>query len=434
MDGTVEHDRRHERHQDRQQERQQQRNQNGAPTAIPVQRDRRWHPASWHGLPVAQRPPWPDQDELAEASRRLRELPALTTSRDVARLRARLAEVAAGRGFVLQGGDCAEPFGPEGVAAARARQTTLHELAGRLERWMGVPVVRVGRLAGQFGKPRSTATEVVDGRELPSYRGSIVNGPEPTEAARRADPRRLVAAYGAAADVMAELGRLPGPDRLWTSHEALVLEYEQALTRPNQDTGTWSLLSTHFPWLGERTRQLDGAHVEFLSGLDNPIGAKVGPTATPDDLVRLCERLDPHREPGRLTLIARLGAGQVAARLPPLVAAVRAAGHPVVWMCDPMHGNTIRTASGVKTRLVGDIAFEWAGFTEVLLEAGEWPGGVHLEIGDEDITECLGAGGPTDEAALPTAYRTLCDPRLSVPQAHQVLTEVRQLLPTPLTA
>nr|WP_307860124.1 3-deoxy-7-phosphoheptulonate synthase [Actinokineospora baliensis] len=396
----------------------------------------RWQPGSWRGLTVDQRPPWPDQDELAEASLRLRGLPGLTAAGEAAALRARLAEVAAGREFILQGGDCAEPLGVEGVIAARARHGALHELADRLRTWLGVPVVRIGRLAGQYGKPRSAPTEVVDGRELPSYRGDIVNGAEPTEAARRPDPQRLLRAYDSAAAVVAELRRLPGPDRLWTSHEALVLEYEQALTRRDPETGTWTLRSTHFPWLGERTRRTDGAHVEFLSGLANPIGAKVGPTATPDELLRLCERLDPGREPGRLTLITRMGAGAVAEVLPPLAAAVRAAGHPVVWMCDPMHGNTIRASSGVKTRLVGDIVFELARFTEVLLELGEWPGGVHLEIGDHDITECLGAGGATEPSQLLKAYRTLCDPRLSVPQAHQVLTEIQQLLaaPAPVTA
>ncbi|GAA2974073.1 3-deoxy-D-arabinoheptulosonate-7-phosphate synthase [Actinokineospora diospyrosa] len=373
---------------------------------------------------------------MAAAARRLRGLPGLTTAGDVAALRARLAEVAAGREFILQGGDCAEPLGAEGIVAARARQAALHELADRLQAWLGVPVVRIGRLAGQYGKPRSAPTELVNGRELPSYRGDIVNGVEPTEAARRPDPRRLLRAYDSAAAVVAELRRLPAPDRLWTSHEALVLEYEQALTRHDPETDTWVLRSTHFPWLGERTRNTDGAHVEFLSGVANPIGAKVGPTVTPDELLRLCQRLDPQREPGRLTLITRMGAGTVATALPPLVAAVRAAGHPVVWMCDPMHGNTIRASSGVKTRLVGDIVFELARFTEVLLEPGEWPGGVHLEIGDHDSTECLGAGGPTDPSQLLKAYRTLCDPRLSVPQAHQVLTEIQQLLaaPAPVTA
>ena len=438
-----------------------------------------WHPAVWRGLPIRQQPPWPDTDEVAAVCDRLAVRQGLTTPHDIRNVLAALARVQAGDAFLLQGGDCAEPFGPEAVVGARAKHRALGGIAERISTRLDLPVVTVGRIAGQFAKPRSQPVERVDGLELPVFRGLMVNGPGPNPAERTPDPHRMLCGYYTAQAVLHELSSLAhstaqtfvpqvwdarsaralphGPDRahehdgslrsilpgygrtrwsaeagwqhtgLWTSHETLILDYEEPLTRRDPLTGEWFLLSTHLPWIGDRTRQTDGAHVAFLAGISNPVACKIGPSAGPDDTVRLCERLDPFRRPGRLTLICRMGASRIRERLPALVSAVRRAGHPVVWVCDPMHGNTTTTATGLKTRHLKDMLDEVTGFFEVLRALGEWPGGVHLEMAGTDVTECVGGSRVTDEAGLTQAYHTLCDPRLNDEQALMLADMVAKL-------
>lgn len=406
-----------------------------------------WSPSTWRGSVAAHQPDWPDSCELTGARLRLASAPPLTTPEDVRSVRRALAEVASGRAYVLQGGDCAEPFGVAARRGALAKDNVLGALSERISHALDVPVLAIARLAGQFAKPRSEPTEVIKGEEMATFRGLAVNSPDPNRAQRVPDARRMVAGYHAARAVLSELrglARRRAPaligeslgsagDRygrthrdgdlrwrhngVWTSHEALLLDYEEALVRRDPGTGAWYLGSTHFPWIGERTRATDGAHVAFLAGIANPIGCKIGPGATPKDVVALCARLDPHREPGRLTLICRLGADRVRTLLPPLVHAVRDAGHPVVWMCDPMHGNTRITAAGVKTRHLDDITGEAAAFHETLRDLDQWPGGLHLELAGEDVTECLGGSRVPDEAALTRRYTSLCDPRLNNEQA-----------------
>jgi 3-deoxy-7-phosphoheptulonate synthase len=399
-------------------------------------------------------------------------LPPLATPTDVDALLDSLRKVQAGAGFLLQAGDCAEPFGSEATLGADRKHRLLGLMATMISRRTDLPVVTVGRLAGQFAKPRSQPTELVDGRHLPSFRGLIVNGAEPNEIARRVQASRLFDAYHTSHEVFEELRRLSrqsvhrsiadaaasGPrspwwahapavlsttkrpygqttgqggywhhNGLWTSHEALILDYEEPLTRRDEATGRWYLTSTHLPWVGYRTNNADAAHVAFLSGVANPIACKVGPNTDPAELIRTCARLDPDRIPGRLTLISRQGNMMVRERLPQFVRAVRAAGHPVVWMCDPMHGNTVKTLFGLKTRYYDDIVDELRGFFDVLLELGEWPGGVHLEVAADDVTECVGGGGPA-LADLPSAYRSLCDPRLNDEQSLRFAAEIADLL------
>lgn len=415
-----------------------------------------WHPSGWHSRPTSQQPDWtgPRIGWVREA---LFGLPALVTMTDVDALHTQLRQVQAGLGFILQAGDCAEPFGSEATQGAGRKHDLLGRMATSISAHTGLPVVTIGRLAGQFAKPRSQPTEIVDGRQLPSFRGLIVNGAEPNEAARRVDASRLFDAYDTSRDVFTELARLTGgPSRvdgadeppvlctsapyghtveqdgfwrhkgLWTSHEALILDYEEPLTRRDPDTGRWLLASTHLPWVGYRTNHADAAHVEFLSGIANPVACKVGPDTDLDELLRTCARLDPGRVPGRLTLISRQGAKNVRERLPEVVRAVRRAGHPVVWMCDPMHGNTVKTPFGLKTRYYDNIADELRGFFDVLGDLGEWPGGVHLEVAADDVTECV--GGTTRLADLPSAYRSLCDPRLNDEQSLRLAGEIKELL------
>ncbi|WP_226967237.1 3-deoxy-7-phosphoheptulonate synthase class II [Streptomyces phaeolivaceus] len=438
-----------------------------------------WHPPAWRGLPIRQQPQWPDPDEVAAVTDRLALLPALTTPSDVRSVLAALARVQNREAFVLQGGDCAEPLGPAAVTGARDKHRVLGAVAERVSTRLDLPVVTVGRLAGQFAKPRSAAVEEVAGRSLPVFRGLTVNGPEPDEEARTPDPYRMLSGYHTARNVLRELAALAhetagsfaprawdpaaarealwnrseeaAPDGslrslvhgygqtrwtedrgwrhtgLWTSHEALLLDYESPLTRQDPVTGEWFLLSTHLPWIGDRTRQLGDAHVEFLAGIANPVAVKIGPSAEPADIVRLCERLDPYRRPGRLTLICRLGARELRGRLPALVTAVRGAGHPVVWMSDPMHGNTTATGTGVKTRHLKDMLDEVTDFFEVLRGMGEWPGGVHLEAAAAEVTECVGGTRVTCEAELGAAYESLCDPRLNNEQLTTLADMVAKL-------
>ncbi|MFD6533820.1 3-deoxy-7-phosphoheptulonate synthase [Streptomyces sp. NPDC060184] len=378
----------------------------------------------WRALPARQQPDWLDDPQLEPVRELLSTKPALVTRDEVTTLHALLAEVAQGRFQVVQAGDCAEDPAECGAGPVGHKADLLDELAAVMSARSGRPVLRVGRIAGQFAKPRSQPVEEVGGRQLPVYRGHMVNRPQPDARARRPAPSRMVGCYDAAASALDAL-RLRGmadgaapSTQVWTSHEALVLDYELPLLRRNRD-GRLLLASTHWPWIGERTRQADGAHVRLLAAVDNPVACKVGPSADPDDLVRLCELLDPDRTPGRLTLIARMGAEAVTERLPPLVSAVRAAGHPVSWLSDPMHGNTVTAPGGVKTRRVDAIVREVVGFQDAVVSAGGVAGGLHLETTPYDVTECVADGSGDDR--LDGAYTTLCDPRLNPWQARDVL-------------
>jgi 3-deoxy-7-phosphoheptulonate synthase len=438
-----------------------------------------WSPSSWREAPAAHQPVWPDEPRAEAARAELQGLPPLVFAGEARSLTAALAEVSAGRAFLLQAGDCAESFRDFTAVSIREKLKILLQMSAVLTYGAAFPVVKVGRIAGQFAKPRSSPTEE---NGLPSFFGHLVNDDAATAEARRPDPQRMVRAYhqsaatlnllraftkGGFADLtqvhawnqefvasspegrryealageieralrfMAACGiDLSRADSLhqvdvWTSHEGLVLDYEQGLTRRDSLTGDWYDCSAHMLWIGERTRQPDGAHAEFFAGVHNPLGVKLGPTATADDALALCERLNPARQPGRLTFFARMGVGQVLGTLPPLVRAVRDAGHPVVWACDPMHGNLIRTAGGVKTRRFDDVLTEIEGFFAACRAEGAWPGGVHLEFTGEDVTECL--GGPDDvlEEHLRGNYSTLCDPRLNARQSLDLAFRVAELL------
>lgn len=362
-----------------------------------------------------QQPEWGDTDRLASVRADLAARPGLVDAHAVWRLRSWLGVVASGGAHVVQAGDCAESFA-ECTADYVVRKAGLVDmLAGLLKMIARTPVVRVGRIAGQFAKPRSCVTEDVNGQRMPVYRGDAVNRAEPDPVGRRPDPDRLLAAYDAASAVLGHL-ELSGP--LWTSHEALLLDYEVPLLRRTADGGVL-LSSTHWPWIGDRTRQLDGPHVALLARVVNPVACKVGPAMTVGELLGLCERLDPHREPGRLTLVARLGADVAASALPPLVTAVRAAGHPVIWLTDPMHGNTVRTPDGVKTRFLEVVAQEVREFQAAVRAAGGVAGGLHLETTPDEVTECVDHDGDLDQVG--DKYTSLCDPRLTARQAVAVL-------------
>jgi 3-deoxy-7-phosphoheptulonate synthase len=423
---------------------------------------------AWRERPAAQQPDWPDPERVRAVTAELAEQPPLVFVGECDQLTDRLAAAASGEAFVLQGGDCAETFNGATVEAVREKIETLLQMALVLTYAASVPVVKIGRLAGQFAKPRSRPTETRDGVELPAYRGDAVNGFEFTPETRRPDPSRLLRAYNSSAVTLnlcrayasggyADLhqahawnrdfvARSPVGQRyeqlageidralafmkaagvdsdelhgveFYSSHEALLLEYERALTRTDLDTGQPYDLSAHLVWIGERSRDLEGAHVEFCSRIRNPIGVKLGPTATPEDAVALVERLNPDRVPGRLTLITRLGAERVRDLLPPLVEKVTAQGAPVVWVCDPMHGNTFEAPSGYKTRRLDHVFDEVAGFFEVHRTLGTHPGGIHVEFTGDEVTECIGGGHEISEADLQNRYETACDPRLNRGQA-----------------
>ncbi|MFD9888177.1 3-deoxy-7-phosphoheptulonate synthase [Amycolatopsis sp. NPDC059027] len=374
--------------------------------------------------PAEQQPTWPDHAALAAVTDELRAAPDLVTGAEIGELRGLLAGVAEGRLRVLQAGDCAEDPEHATTEHVARRAGMLVSLGDVMSERSRRPVVLAGRMGGQFAKPRSQPTEVRDGCELPAFRGHLVNGPAFDARTRVPDPRRMLTGYRAAADVVEALrrarpagGALNLP-RVWTSHEALVLDYELPLLRKHDDD--LILTSTHWPWVGERTRRLDGAHVQLLSRIANPVACKVGPAMTASELVALCERLDPRREPGRLTLITRLGASLVSTRLPELVAAVRRAGHPVIWLCDPMHGNTFRGAGGRKSRLVGSLIREVLGFHAAVRGEQGVAGGLHLEATPEDVVECV--LDETELAELPAGTEPLCDPRLNADQARLVAT------------
>ncbi|WP_019854396.1 3-deoxy-7-phosphoheptulonate synthase [Actinopolyspora mortivallis] len=371
-----------------------------------------------------QQPDWGDSAQVQRVRDALTARPGLVSDKDVGVLRSQLARVALGEAEVVQAGDCAE--NPDECTSAQVsrKAAVLDLLAGTMKLGGHRPVVRAGRVAGQFSKPRSRPTEWVGDVELPSFRGHMVNSPEPSAEERRPDPLRLVTGYMAASDIMEHLGwgrrnRSTGPETpVWTSHEALLLDYEVPMLRRTVD-GDLVLASTHWPWIGERTRQTDGAHVSLLANVVNPVAVKIGPNITTSELLTLCERLDPERDPGRLTLIVRMGVGVVAERLPALVQAVRAAGHPVVWMTDPMHGNTVTTAHGYKTRHLAALREEIREFRQVVRAAGGFPGGIHLETTPEEVVECVEDQQCDEQVGNP--YTSFCDPRLTPSQATQVL-------------
>ncbi|GAA4616369.1 3-deoxy-7-phosphoheptulonate synthase class II [Actinoallomurus liliacearum] len=423
---------------------------------------------TWRDLPAAQQPDWPDPARVQDVAAQLSKLPPLVFAGECDQLKGHLAAVARGEAFVLQGGDCAETFSGATADDVRNKLKTLLQMAVVLTYAASVPVVKIGRMAGQFAKPRSKPSEVRDGVELPAYRGDMVNGFDFTPESRVPDPERLLRAYHAAAvtlnltraftqggyadlrqvhawnhDFVAEspagrrYERLAGEiDRalafmhaagadpeefhrveVYSSHEALLLDYERALTRVDSRSGLPYDVSAHFLWIGERTRQLDGAHVEFMRHIRNPIGVKLGPTTTAEDALALIERLDPDREPGRLTFVTRMGAKRIREHLPALVEKVTASGAQVAWICDPMHGNTFESESGYKTRRFDDVLDEVAGFFEVHRALGTHPGGVHLEFTGDDVTECVGGGHDIVDDDLHQRYETACDPRLNRGQA-----------------
>jgi 3-deoxy-7-phosphoheptulonate synthase len=418
-----------------------------------------WQPGSWRARPAAQAPDYPDADALARVEHRLRSAPVLTKAPDIIHLRALLARVAAGRGFLLQGGDCAESFAEFGVDKVRMTFNLLLQMGAMLGAESGGEIVHLARIAGQFAKPRSSQTETIGGTTLPSYRGDAVNGPDFDAASRTPDPKRLLAAHRQAqvtiellaaysAASYADLPHIrraahkrlglregagpqggPRPVATFTSHEALLLNYEEALTRFDEASESWFAMSGHMLWLGDRTRQLDGAHVEFARGVANPIGLKCGPSLGADELLRLIDRIDPDNRPGRLVLIGRFGAGRIAGHLPPLLRATRRAGREAIWSIDPMHGNT-QSRGPLKTRLLGDILAEIRSFFDLAEAEGVHPGGVHLEMTGADVTECLGGSPNTVEADLPRRYLTHCDPRLNQEQALDVAAMIAELLGT----
>ena len=431
---------------------------------------------------AAQQPNWPGGptgEPLAKAVAELKALPPLVFAGECDELKARIADAAAGKAFWLQGGDCAETFGSATADSIRNRIKTILQMAAVLQYQSSLPVIKVGRMAGQFAKPRSNDTETRDGVTLPAYRGDAVNGLDFTESARTPDPQRLVKVYNTSAatlnlvraftqggfadlrrvhewnkgfikdstfgekyeKVANEIGRAlsfmesAGVDPnefkavdFYASHEALIIEYEKALTRIDSRTELPYDVSGHFLWIGERTRQLDGAHIDFASKVRNPIGVKLGPKTTVEDALALIDRLDPNREPGRLTFITRMGAGKIREILPALVEGVTKSGAQVLWVCDPMHGNTFETSNGYKTRQFEDVLDEVRGFFEVHKKLGTHPGGIHIELTGDDVTECLGGGNQISEKDLESRYETACDPRLNHSQSLELAFLVAEML------
>jgi 3-deoxy-7-phosphoheptulonate synthase len=435
---------------------------------------RPWNPDSWRDCPIRQVPTYPDPVKLEEIEGRLNRYPPLVFAGEARRLKAQLAAASEGKAFVLQGGDCAESFADFTANIIRDTFRVLLQMAVVLTFGASLPVVKMGRMAGQFAKPRSSDTETISGVTLPSYRGDIINGPEFTAAARVPDPARMEFGYfqsastlnllrafssGGYADLsevhrwnlgfversplaerykdlasridetlafMAACGMTSTTTRdlretdFYISHEALLLPYEQALSRVDSTTGNWYGCSAHFLWIGDRTRQVEGAHVEFLRGLQNPLGIKIGPSQDTDDLLKLLDILNPKNEAGRITLISRMGADKILAKLPPLVRAVERAGHKVLWLSDPMHGNTVSTVAKLKTRNFDSILQEVRSFFDVHAAEGSWAGGVHVEMTGQDVTECIGGAHRLSEADLSERYETFCDPRLNAEQALEL--------------
>ncbi|MBS0452110.1 MAG: 3-deoxy-7-phosphoheptulonate synthase class II [Proteobacteria bacterium] len=433
-----------------------------------------WSPSSWRQRTALQLPSYPDPHALQDVEARLSALPPLIFPGEITQLKNRLAAVSRGQAFLLQGGDCAESFDELGQMPVESTFRVMLQMAVVLTYAASCPVIKVGRIAGQFAKPRSSETETLQGQTLPSYRGDIINGADFNEAARTPDPKRLLTAYSHSAATLnllrafaqggfADLHRVHGwtadfvrrspqgerfeelADRIteslafmeacgfdaskapqlhavefYTSHEALHLQYEQALTRFDEGTGWAYGASAHMLWLGERTRAIDGAHVEFLRGIDNAVGVKLGPSAKAADVLALLDALDPEQEPGRIVLIARMGSDRVAQALPPLLRAVRDAGRTPVWCCDPMHGNTVTSSNGYKTRDFARVLNEVCGFFAAHEEAGTYPGGLHFEMTGQDVTECRGGAQALDDDSLASRYRSACDPRLNGSQSLEL--------------
>ncbi len=447
-----------------------------------------WVPTSWRSRPITQNVTWPDADHLSRVETQLAAKPPLVFAGEVRRLREHLGQVADGRAFLLQAGDCAESFYEGSADAIRDKLKVILQMAVALTYAAGVPVIKVGRIAGQFAKPRSDTLEERDGVTLDAFRGHIVNGDEFDAVARRPDPERLLGAYHQSVATLnllrafttggfAALSRvhawnqefvanslegkrysmvadeierallfmkacgidlhddsaLQGVD-FYTSHEALILPYEQALTRRDSLTGDWYDCSAHMLWIGDRTHQLDGAHVEFLRGVANPLGLKVGPNLGVDELRTLVSTLNPDNTPGRLTLISRMGHERVGELLAPLIEALRDEGANVLWTCDPMHGNTFITQGGQKTRRFDDILSETSQFFELHQALGTWPGGLHVELTGDNVTECLGGGSRFGESDLTSNYTTICDPRLNATQSLDMAFHVAEFLQAYLAA
>lgn len=446
-----------------------------------------WNPASWRERVAAQSPLWPDAEHLAHVERELATKPPLVFAGEARRLTHQLGKAAHGKAFLLQAGDCAESFDDSSADAIRDKLKVILQMAVALTYASGVPVVKVGRIAGQFAKPRSDHYEERDGIRLDAFRGHIVNHEDFNEDARRPNPERLLDAYhqsvatlnllrafttggfaaltrvhawnqefvtnspeGKRYEVLADdidralaFMRACGVDLdkdhelssvdFYTSHEALILPYEQALTRQDSLTGDWYDCSAHMLWIGDRTRQVDGAHVEFLRGVANPIGLKVGPSTSVEDLRILHHLLNPENVPGRLTLIARMGRDKVTDLLPPLVEAMKEEGAEVLWTCDPMHGNTFKASGGQKTRRFDDVLTEVAQFFAVHQSLGTWPSGLHIELTGDNVTECLGGGNQLDESDLDTNYTSICDPRLNATQSLDMAFHVSEFLQRAVT-
>ena len=444
-----------------------------------------WTKNTWKQRPISQAPTYPDPKALKGTVDQLSSMPPLIFAGEARDMSDRLARVAKGEAFLLQGGDCAESFNDFSADGIRDTFRVLLQMAVVLTYAGGMPVVKAGRMAGQFAKPRSAPEETQEGTTLPVYRGDMVNGPEFEAGARAPDPQRMINAYSQSAATLnllrafaqgglADLHRVhewtlafvkdsPQGARyqtiaeeitkavdfmtacgirgttspaireteFFTCHEALLLPYEEAMTRVDSLTGISYDTSAHFLWIGERTRDPKGAHVEFLRGVGNPVGLKCGPTMKPDDVIRLIDLLNPENRAGRLTLMTRMGADQIETALPPLVRRVRAEGRQVVWCCDPMHGNTVRSALGVKTRRFADIHKEVCSFFAVMAAEGAFPGGLHLEMTGQDVTECTGGAQKITDENLALRYRTACDPRLNASQALELVFEAASFLRTP---
>jgi len=425
---------------------------------------------AWRDLPISQQPTWGNTEELARVTSELSKLPPLVFAGEVDQLTDRLARVASGKAFLLQGGDCAETFDSATADKIRNRVKTILQMAVVLTYGASMPIVKMGRMAGQFAKPRSSDTETRDGVTLPAYRGDIVNGYEFTAESREADPNRIMRGYHTAASTLnliraftqggfADLREVhswnkgfaenpankryetlakdidraikfmaaAGADfdslkrvEFYASHEGLLMDYERPMTRIDSRTGNPYNTSAHFVWIGERTRDLDGAHIDFFSRISNPIGVKLGPSTTPDMVRQLIDILDPNRVPGRLTFITRMGAGVIRDALPPLLDAVKGTDALPVWVSDPMHGNGITTPNGYKTRRFDDVVDEVKGFFEAHRSVGTFPGGIHVELTGDDVTECLGGSEMIDESTLASRYESLCDPRLNHTQSLEL--------------
>lgn len=432
-----------------------------------------WSRSSWREFPIKQQPIYPDRSMLEAVEAQLRDYPPLVFAGEARNLKKALADVCEGKAFLLQGGDCAESFSEFHARNIRDTFKVMMQMAVVMTFAGGVPVVKVGRLGGQFAKPRSSDTETIDGVTLPSYRGDIINGVDFTAEARVPDPQRMIQAYNqsaatlnllrafasggladlhqvhawnlgfvgqnemskkydelsrqiddslrfmAACGITSDTYRTLRETDFYTSHEALLLNYEEAFTRQDSLTGEWYDVSSHMLWIGDRTRQLDGAHVEFMRGIHNPIGIKAGPSMDPDDLIKLCDILNPNNEAGRLNVIVRMGADKVAEGMPKLIRAIEREGKKVLWSCDPMHGNTI-TSNGYKTRPVDSVLKEMKEFFQVHKAEGTYAGGVHLEMTGKDVTECLGGTFQITEENLKSRYHTHCDPRLNADQSLEL--------------